>query len=79
MAPGAIDMKGGITVATWAIRGLVERSELPRRPIWLLMTSDEEVGSIYSGAIDASWKHSTLRTDINMTNRKEMIDSIFRS
>ncbi|NWG17753.1 MAG: M20 family metallopeptidase [Chloroflexi bacterium] len=46
--PGAIDMKGGITVALWAIRGLVERGELPERPIWILMTSDEEVGSIHS-------------------------------
>ncbi len=46
--PGAIDMKGGITVALWALRGLVERGELPNRPIWVLMTSDEEVGSVYS-------------------------------
>ena len=46
--PGAIDMKGGITAALWSIRGLVERGELPGRPIWILMTSDEEVGSIYS-------------------------------
>ncbi|MBZ0275059.1 MAG: M20 family metallopeptidase [Anaerolineae bacterium] len=46
--PGAVDMKGGITVALWSIRGLVERGELPNRPIWFLMTSDEEVGSIYS-------------------------------
>ncbi|MBL8164764.1 MAG: M20 family metallopeptidase, partial [Anaerolineae bacterium] len=46
--PGAIDMKGGITVALWALRGLVERGELPNRPIWVLMTSDEEVGSVHS-------------------------------
>lgn len=46
--PGAIDMKGGITVALSAIRGLVERGEMPLRPIWVLMTSDEEVGSSYS-------------------------------
>ncbi|MCA9910507.1 MAG: M20 family metallopeptidase [Anaerolineae bacterium] len=49
--PGAIDMKGGITVALWSIRGLVERGELPQRPIWILMTTDEEVGSIYSKPI----------------------------
>jgi glutamate carboxypeptidase len=49
--PGAIDMKGGITAALWSIRGLVERSELPGRPVWVLMTSDEEVGSIYSEPI----------------------------
>lgn len=46
--PGAIDMKGGITVAMWALRGLIERNELPKRPIWILMTSDEEIGSVHS-------------------------------
>ncbi len=46
--PGAIDMKGGITVTLWALRGLIERGEFPNRPIWVLMTSDEEVGSVYS-------------------------------
>lgn len=46
--PGAVDMKGGITLVLWALRGLVERGELPTRPIWVLMTSDEEVGSSYS-------------------------------
>lgn len=49
--PGAIDMKGGITVMLAALRGLRERGELPHRPIWALMTSDEEVGSIYSQAL----------------------------
>jgi glutamate carboxypeptidase len=46
--PGAIDMKGGITAALWSIRGLTERAEMPNRPIWILMTSDEEVGSVHS-------------------------------
>jgi glutamate carboxypeptidase len=46
--PGAVDMKGGITIILTALRGLVERDELPNRPIWVLMTSDEEVGSVYS-------------------------------
>lgn len=46
--PGAVDMKGGITLVLWALRGLVERGEFPKRPIWVLMTSDEEVGSSYS-------------------------------
>lgn len=46
--PGAIDMKGGITVTLSAIRGLVERGEMPHRPVWVFMTTDEEVGSIYS-------------------------------
>ncbi len=46
--PGAIDMKGGITVVLAALRGLKKRGEIPNRPIWVLMTTDEEVGSIHS-------------------------------
>jgi glutamate carboxypeptidase len=46
--PGAVDMKGGVTIVLTAIRGLVERNQLPDRPIWVLMTSDEEIGSVYS-------------------------------
>lgn len=46
--PGAIDMKGGITIVLTALRGLNELGEFPNRPVWVLMTSDEEVGSIYS-------------------------------
>lgn len=48
--PGAIDMKGGITLVLSAIKGLHDRGELPNRPIWVLMTTDEEVGSVYSNA-----------------------------
>lgn len=43
--PGAVDMKGGITVMLSALRGLIERDELPARPIWVLMNTDEEIGS----------------------------------
>ncbi len=46
--PGAVDMKAGITIVLTALRGLKERGEMPNRPIWVLMTSDEEVGSVYS-------------------------------
>ncbi|MFN8449831.1 MAG: M20 family metallopeptidase [Anaerolineae bacterium] len=46
--PGAIDMKGGITCVLAALRGLKERGEMPNRPVWVLMTTDEEVGSIFS-------------------------------
>lgn len=45
--PGAIDMKGGITIVLSALRGLRERGEFPNRPIWVLMTTDEEVGSVH--------------------------------
>lgn len=43
--PGAIDMKGGITIVLSALRGLTELNQLPQRPIWVLMTTDEEIGS----------------------------------
>jgi acetylornithine deacetylase/succinyl-diaminopimelate desuccinylase-like protein len=46
--PGALDMKGGVVIALEAIRGLVDRGELPRRPIWVLFNGDEETGSFYS-------------------------------
>jgi glutamate carboxypeptidase len=46
--PGAEDMKGGIVVALWAMRALRELGLLPEQPITLLLTSDEETGSITS-------------------------------
>ncbi|MBL8131910.1 MAG: M20 family metallopeptidase [Anaerolineae bacterium] len=46
--PGAIDMKGGITIVLESIRGLRTLNQFPNRPIWVLMTTDEEVGSLYS-------------------------------
>jgi glutamate carboxypeptidase len=49
--PGAIDMKGGITVMLAALRGLVELNRLPERPIWVLMTTDEEMGSAHSSPL----------------------------
>ncbi len=46
--PGAVDMKGGITLVLSTIKGLQATGQMPHRPIWVLMTSDEEVGSIHS-------------------------------
>lgn len=46
--PGALDMKGGILVILEALQGLRQRNEFPNRPIWMLMTTDEEVASTYS-------------------------------
>jgi glutamate carboxypeptidase len=43
--PGALDMKAGVVVALEAIRGLRDRGELPHRPIWLFLSTDEEIGS----------------------------------
>lgn len=46
--PGVLDMKAGVAIAVEAIRGLRDRRQMPDRPIWLLLTTDEETGSAYS-------------------------------
>lgn len=42
--PGVFDMKTGLVQGIWAIKYLKEKS-LINRPIWLMSTPDEEVGS----------------------------------
>ena len=46
--PGAVDMKGGITVMLYAIKSLQETGQMPNRPVWVMMNSDEETGSDHS-------------------------------
>jgi glutamate carboxypeptidase len=46
--PGAVDMKGGITVMLFAIKSLLETGQMPNRPVWVMMNSDEETGSDHS-------------------------------
>ena len=46
--PGAVDMKGGIVVAMNAVAGLRALNALPDRPIYYMVTSDEEIGSTAS-------------------------------
>ncbi len=59
--PGAYDMKGGITIAISALRGLRELGLWPPLPITLLFTSDEERGSRTSRAlIEAEAQRSRL-------------------
>lgn len=43
--PGAVDMKAGIVIALTAIHGLQQRGEMPQRPIWFFINTDEEIGS----------------------------------
>lgn len=43
--PGVYDMKASLVLVEFALRALKSRGESPRRPIILLFTSDEEVGS----------------------------------
>ncbi len=43
--PGALDMKAGDAIALSAIHGLIERGEMPHRPLWVFFNSDEEIGS----------------------------------
>ncbi len=49
--PGALDMKAGAIIAFEAIQALCQRGQLPNRPIHLLITTDEEIGSPYSEAL----------------------------
>lgn len=49
--PGALDMKAGAVIVLEAIRALAEREQLPDRPIQLLVTTDEEIGSPFSEAL----------------------------
>lgn len=48
--PGALDMKAGIALVIETIRALRENAALPQRPLWLLITSDEEISSQHSRA-----------------------------
>lgn len=48
--PGVYDMKAGIAIALTAIRVLRQEKQFPMRPVTLLLTSDEEVGSDVSQA-----------------------------
>lgn len=43
--PGAIDMKGGVTIALAAMEALARAGRLPAWPIRILFTTDEETGS----------------------------------
>ncbi|MFP4321257.1 MAG: M20 family metallopeptidase [Anaerolineales bacterium] len=46
--PGTVDMKAGIVIAIEAVHALQVRDEMPARPIRLLLTTDEETGSLHS-------------------------------
>ena len=48
-APGALDMKAGTVIALTALKALHEQGKLPR-PVKLLLTTDEEIGSPHSRA-----------------------------
>lgn len=43
--PGVVDMKGGLLIGCVAIAALRALDRSPRRPVWFLCTSDEEIGS----------------------------------
>ena len=49
--PGILDMKAGSFAALYAVRGIARQHVATKRPITLLLTPDEEVGSPTSRAI----------------------------
>jgi glutamate carboxypeptidase len=57
--PGIFDMKAGIAMVIEALRTIVAQELPTKRPITLLLTCDEEIGSRTSrGLIEAEAKHS---------------------
>jgi glutamate carboxypeptidase len=46
--PGIFDMKAGVMLATFAMRAIKELGNATRRAVTLLMTCDEETGSVFS-------------------------------
>jgi glutamate carboxypeptidase len=46
--PGVLDMKGGIAILTSVLRAYQRENAWPERPISLLLTADEETGSMAS-------------------------------
>ncbi len=59
--PGTLDMKSGIVIALQAVAMLKAAGQMPARPITLLCTSDEEIGSDTSVAhIERLAKQSAL-------------------
>ena len=49
--PGALDMKGGITVMLWAVKTLLENG-WDRYPLKIILAGDEETGHGWSGAAE---------------------------
>lgn len=46
--PGTLDMKSGLVIMLTAVAALIERNEMPSRPITMLFNTDEEMGSYES-------------------------------
>ncbi|WP_391120179.1 M20 family metallopeptidase [Psychrobacillus sp. L3] len=49
--PGVFDMKGGLTISLWAMKALKAFNIFGDKKVVLLITSDEEIGSIHSKEI----------------------------
>lgn len=49
--PGIFDMKAGVMLAIFAMRAIKELNRSTRRPVTLLMTCDEETGSVFSRGV----------------------------
>ena len=49
--PGIFDMKAGVMLATFAMRAIKELGRATERPVTLMMTCDEETGSVFSRSI----------------------------
>lgn len=61
--PGIFDMKAGVMLATFAMRAIKELGRTTERPVTLMMTCDEETGSVFSRPViddEARKAHAAL-------------------
>lgn len=61
--PGIFDMKAGVMLATFAMRAIKELGRATERPVTLMMTCDEETGSVFSRSViddEARKAHAAL-------------------
>ena len=61
--PGIFDMKAGVMLAAFAMRAIKEINRSTKRPVTLMMTCDEETGSVFSRSViedEARKAHAAL-------------------
>ncbi len=72
IGPGTYDMKASIALVLTCMRTLRDHAMLPDRPIWALLSSDEETGSVHSSEfIEQTAKHCGLALVMEFAAKNE--------